>query len=307
MTKLRQSDHAPAPSPGTHLQNIHFLVTLISNLSFLFMFFLLTKNFLHITYFSLFLTYSPYLHNLLTSPRSTLSSSLLPLSISISLSLALQSQLTTKPLTKKKQTAKELEQKQKQDKLKDENEDEEGEVEDDEDIDDDEVDDDDDDDDDDDAALQGQGQGTFGLDSEIPDIRDEDLMLRRNKAANAATKRPGTATSRMRPTTGRSRRATAAASSSGAPTTRNGRDGPGSSMLNRREADADDSSFGSTDSELDVGDIMGLSGLSGNAGTGDDDFDLNSIDDISISKLTGEIPLRPKTASKPEHHSDEDF
>jgi len=29
MTKLRQSDHAPAPSPGTHLQNIHFLVTLI--------------------------------------------------------------------------------------------------------------------------------------------------------------------------------------------------------------------------------------------------------------------------------------
>ncbi|KAL7744852.1 hypothetical protein ACLKA6_007138 [Drosophila palustris] len=174
--------------------------------------------------------------------------------------------------------------------------------------DDDDDDDDDNDDNDDDDVNNVKGQGTFGLDSEIPDIRDEDLMLRRSKAAaNAAGtgKRPGTATSRMRPTTGRSRGATAAASS-GAPTTRNGRDGPGSSMLNRR--DADDSSFGSSDSELDVGDIMGLSGLSGNAaGTGDDDFDLNSIDDISISKLTGELPLRPKTASKPEHHSDEDF
>ncbi|XP_034489794.1 clusterin-associated protein 1 [Drosophila innubila] len=181
-----------------------------------------------------------------------------------------------------------------------------------------EDDDDDDDDVDDDDKIVGvalQGPGTFGLDSEIPDIRDEDLMLRRSKAANAAAangtaatgKRPGTATSRIRPTTGRSRRATAAAAS-GAPTTRNGRDGrngPGSSMLNRR--DADDSSFGSSDSELDVGDIMGMSGLSGNAGTGDDDFDLNSIDDISISKLTGELPLRPKTANKPEHHSDEDF
>lgn len=35
--------------------------------------------------------------------------------------------------------------------------------------------------------------------------------------------------------------------------------------------------------------------------------DLNSIDDISISKLTGELPMRPKTANKQEHHSDEDF
>lgn len=31
------------------------------------------------------------------------------------------------------------------------------------------------------------------------------------------------------------------------------------------------------------------------------------MDDISISKITGELPMRPKTASKPEHHSDEDF
>ncbi|XP_064555876.1 clusterin-associated protein 1 [Drosophila montana] len=176
---------------------------------------------------------------------------------------------------------------------------------------------DDDDDDDDDDEDEGIGNGlaresSFGLDSEIPDIRDEDLMLQRSRAAKAGSaapsKRPGTATSRIRPTTGRSRRETAAAaaaSSSGAPATRNGRNGPGSSMLNRR--DDDDSSFGSSDSELDVGDIMGMSGLSGAAGTGDDEFDLNSIDDISISKLTGELPMRPKTASKPEHHSDEDF
>lgn len=141
-------------------------------------------------------------------------------------------------------------------------------------------DDDDEDDDEDDEEGVGGGNddvaidatGSFGLDSEIPDIRDEDVMLKRSRAAAAAAaaagKRPGTATSRMRPTTGRSRRTTAAAgaaNTSGAPPTRNGRDGPGSSMLKRR--DADDSSFGSSDSELDVGDIMGLS----NAGTGDDD------------------------------------
>lgn len=34
---------------------------------------------------------------------------------------------------------------------------------------------------------------------------------------------------------------------------------------------------------------------------------MNSMDSISISKITGELQLRPKTASKPEHHSDEDF
>ncbi|EDW65595.1 uncharacterized protein Dvir_GJ19345 [Drosophila virilis] len=179
------------------------------------------------------------------------------------------------------------------------------------------IEDDDDDDDNDDDEDEGMGSGlaresSFGLDSEIPDIRDEDLILQRSRLAKAGSaapsKRPGTATSRIRPTTGRTRRETAAAaaaSSSVAPATRNGRNGPGSSMLNRR--DEDDSSFGSSDSELDVGDIMGMSGLSGAAGTGDDEFDLNSIDDISISKLTGELPMRPKTASKPEHHSDEDF
>ena len=133
-------------------------------------------------------------------------------------------------------------------------------------------DDDDDDDDDDDEEIRNGLPSSFGLDSEIPDIRDEDLMLQRSKAANASSaatsKRPGTATSRIRPTTGRSRRATAAASSGAAPT-HNGRNGPGSSMLNRRTDD--DSSFGSSDSELDVGDIMGMSGLSGPAGTADDD------------------------------------
>lgn len=154
-------------------------------------------------------------------------------------------------------------------------------------IEDDDDDDDDDDEDDDEGGGGGgvggdidgaDGTGSFGLDSEIPDIRDEDLMLKRSRAAAAAADasgkpRPGTATSRMRPTTGRSRRTTAAAGAAGtgtgtgsnAPATRNGREGPGSSMLKRR--DADDSSFGSSDSELDVGDIMGLS----NAGTADDD------------------------------------
>ncbi|EDW82381.1 uncharacterized protein Dwil_GK25158 [Drosophila willistoni] len=119
--------------------------------------------------------------------------------------------------------------------------------------------------------------GSFTLDSVIPDIRDEDILRQQQ--------RPHTATSRMRPTTGRSRKVTADVRAA---------------RERHQEATAD-SSFGSSDSELDVGDIMGI------VGTADDDFDLNSIDDISISKLTGELPLRPKTANKPEHHSDEDF
>ncbi|KAH8420280.1 hypothetical protein KR009_008637, partial [Drosophila setifemur] len=223
------------------------------------------------------------------------------------------------------------------------------------------IEDDDDDDDDEDDDLddgddpegqgdgQGQGQGlpnpglemvvngrsVFGLDSEIPDIRDEDKLLLQQ---NGQGKRPGTATSRMRPTTGRSRkgaaggegaraergtrRGRAGGAAGGDPAGgggaagggRTGRNGPGSSMLDSRD---DDSSFGSSDSELDVGEIMGISGMSGISGisgmsnmvlaNGDDDFDLNSIDEISISKLTGELPLRPKTANKVEHHSDEDF
>ncbi|XP_030379234.1 clusterin-associated protein 1 [Scaptodrosophila lebanonensis] len=181
----------------------------------------------------------------------------------------------------------------------------------------------DDDDDDEDGDDEGMGlarHGSFGLDSEIPDIRDEDLMLQNAMNSTAAPgKRPGTATSRMRPTTGRSRKGTAGGNTSAAaPPTRNGREGPGSSMLSTRAsvggaagggrgADDDDSSFGSSESDLDVGDLIGMSGLGGNLAAGDDDFDLNSIDDISILKLTGELPLRPKTASKPEHHSDEDF
>ncbi|TDG39168.1 hypothetical protein AWZ03_014412 [Drosophila navojoa] len=173
----------------------------------------------------------------------------------------------------------------------------------------------DDDDEDEDGAGEHIGNGlsreaAFGLDSEISDIRDEDLMLQNTTVdrsvplgsvvgSTAPNKRPGTATSRKRPTTGHSRQAAAivcVATSSGARPRRNGRDGPSSSMLNR--LGHHDSSFGSSDSELNVD--MG-------SGKGDDDFDLNSIDDISISKLTGELPLRPKTAVKPEHNSDEDF
>ncbi|XP_030080041.1 clusterin-associated protein 1-like [Drosophila hydei] len=175
------------------------------------------------------------------------------------------------------------------------------------------------DEDDDDDGDDGDGDGqmcnelprerSFGLDSEIPDIRDEDLLVQRSRAAKggltaaALSQRPCTTTTRTRPTTGRSRRTIAtasASSSSGARTTHIERNAPSSSMLNRRTDN--DSSFGSSDSELDMGDIIGRF-----AGTGDDDFDLNSIDDISISKLTGEMPLRPKTSSKTEHHSDEDF
>ncbi|XP_034668725.1 clusterin-associated protein 1 [Drosophila subobscura] len=154
------------------------------------------------------------------------------------------------------------------------------------------------------------GRSLFGLDAEIPDIRDEDQLLRQEK-------RPGTATSRLRPTTGRSRKGTGTGARAGtgaggvaAPSraAHNGRSVPGNSMLNSRD---DDSSFGSSDSELDVGEIMGMSGMGAATGAAmgaaDDDFDLNSIDDISISKLTGELPLRPKTANKAEHHSDEDF
>ncbi|XP_002011951.4 clusterin-associated protein 1 [Drosophila mojavensis] len=173
----------------------------------------------------------------------------------------------------------------------------------------------DDDDEDEDGVHMGNGlsrEAAFGLDSEIPDIRDEDLMLQSTTADRgvhpgsvvgsstaAPNKRPGTATSRKRPTTGCIRRAAAtvsAATSSGARPTRIGRDGPSSNMLIR--FGDNDSSFSSSDSDFNVG--MG-------PGKGDDDFDLNSIDDISISKLTGELPLRPKTAIKPEHNSDEDF
>jgi len=68
-----------------------------------------------------------------------------------------------------------------------------------------------------------------------------------------------------------SRRSKAAGGDAGG-TNRNGRNGPGSSMLNSRD---DDSSFGSSESELDVGEIMGMSGMSNIAlGAGDDDCKL---------------------------------
>lgn len=79
-------------------------------------------------------------------------------------------------------------------------------------------DDDDDLDDDDDGENAGEGisnpglemvvngRSVFGLDSEIPDIRDEDKLLQQNGLNPGQSKRPGTATSRMRPTTGRSRK-----------------------------------------------------------------------------------------------------
>jgi len=51
------------------------------------------------------------------------------------------------------------------------------------------------------------GRSVFGLDSEIPDIRDEDKLMQQNSVTSAQGKRPGTATSRIRPTTGRSRKA----------------------------------------------------------------------------------------------------
>ncbi|XP_037940562.1 clusterin-associated protein 1 [Teleopsis dalmanni] len=176
--------------------------------------------------------------------------------------------------------------------------------------------DDDDDDDDDGTELGGIRRNGYGLDADIPDIRDEDLMLRnlrsekRDISSRTANKRPGTATSRARPTTGRRNR--------------NGRGAAGSMLKQRNKnssmGDEDDSTFGSSESDLDIGGILGLSGTDPTTGTsilsnmgseiggmGDDDFDLNSLDDISISKITGELPMRPKTANKAEHHSDEDF
>ncbi|XP_053948439.1 clusterin-associated protein 1 homolog [Anastrepha ludens] len=189
----------------------------------------------------------------------------------------------------------------------------------------------DDDDNNGEAELDGSGvlrHGNFGLDAEIPDIRDEDMMLRNRRsysglldeAARKMNKRPGTATSRNgRPITGRNRRPQAerAAADDG------GDGGAMSSMLSNRATlggvgDEDDSSFGSSDSDLGMGGMLSMgrgpapSGLLSNLDSElgdfvDDDFDLNSMDDISISKITGELPLRPKTASKPDHHSDEDF
>uniref|UniRef100_A0A034VKR7 Clusterin-associated protein 1-like protein n=1 Tax=Bactrocera dorsalis TaxID=27457 RepID=A0A034VKR7_BACDO len=195
----------------------------------------------------------------------------------------------------------------------------------------------DDDDNNGEEELDGSGvlrRGNFGLDSEIPDIRDEDLMLRNRKSYNEfmdettrrMSKRPGTATSRNgRPITGRARRPTGVNHGDRATIDDVGMADVGtlgSTLSNRAtlggEDDDDESSFGSSDSELGMGGLLNMgrgpppSGLLGNLNAElgsfvDDDFDLNSMDDISISKITGELPMRPKTASKPEHHSDEDF
>ncbi|XP_013111889.1 clusterin-associated protein 1 [Stomoxys calcitrans] len=161
--------------------------------------------------------------------------------------------------------------------------------------------DDDDDLDDDEARLEGSS----ALDNEIP----QDHPSMKNMKNAASNKRPGTATSRMRPTTGRGRKGTALMNAAAA-----GRnDNSGTSEQQDME---NDSSFGSTDSDFDMAELLGIStnatggavlGSNGPPNLDDDDFDLNSMDSISISKITGELQVRPKTAIKPEHHSDEDF
>ncbi|XP_075158221.1 clusterin associated protein 1 [Haematobia irritans] len=161
--------------------------------------------------------------------------------------------------------------------------------------------DDDEDLDDDEARLEGSS----ALDNEIPD----DHPSMKNRKNTASTKRPGTATSRMRPTTGRGRKGTALMNAANVGKNDNSTKSDNQDMDN-------ESSFGSTDSDFDMAELLGIStNATGGAvlGSGDgtnmddDDFDLNSMDSISISKITGELQVRPKTAVKPEHHSDEDF
>ncbi|XP_073829225.1 clusterin associated protein 1 [Musca autumnalis] len=158
--------------------------------------------------------------------------------------------------------------------------------------------DDDEDLDDDEPRLEGNS----ALDNDIPD----DLQ-RNAKASNVSNKRPGTATSRIRPTTGRGRKGTALLNAAAAARNDN-------SAKSESQDVENDSSFGSSDSDFDMAELLGISTnaaggpvLGTNDDLGDDDFDLNSMDSISISKITGELQVRPKTAVKPEHHSDEDF
>ncbi|XP_061388758.1 clusterin-associated protein 1 homolog [Musca vetustissima] len=157
--------------------------------------------------------------------------------------------------------------------------------------------DDDEDLDDDEPRLEGNS----GLENDIPD------ELQR-KTTTASNKRPGTATSRMRPTTGRGRKGTALMNAAAA-----ARNEMNSGKSESQDME-NDSSFGSSDSDFDMAELLGISTnaaggavLGTNDDLGDDDFDLNSMDSISISKITGELQVRPKTAVKPEHHSDEDF
>ncbi|KAL9882696.1 clusterin associated protein 1 [Glossina fuscipes fuscipes] len=163
----------------------------------------------------------------------------------------------------------------------------------------------DDDEDVDDDEPQLEDGVPFGLDAETSDVRDEDMTV--SKTHHRFTeKRPGTATI----TNVRGRKNATA-------TIKRGKERP--SCERRKDNEYEDSSFGSSDSELDMAEILGEIGSNRTAGLGvisksnlneledDDDFDLNSMESISISKITGDLPLRPKTAAKPEHHSDEDF
>ncbi|KAM7347116.1 clusterin associated protein 1 [Cochliomyia hominivorax] len=150
----------------------------------------------------------------------------------------------------------------------------------------------------------------FGLEHGDGGNRHDEDIINQNSRNTTNTKRPGTATSRIRPTTGRGRTSIIKSDERTKP--------------DRLDLDGD-SSFGSSDSDLDMAEILGMNSnamTGGTSGAGvaamgdlndlegdddDDDFGMNSMDSISISKITGELQLMPKTASKPEHHSDEDF
>ncbi|XP_055913759.1 clusterin-associated protein 1 [Eupeodes corollae] len=133
------------------------------------------------------------------------------------------------------------------------------------------------------------------FDDNMPFIRDEDLMVNMNNEAEGIggssnsgmgmdknTRDLTNTTTIVRPTTGRKKPRTG---------TTVGRHKVVGSMLGGSE-DNLDSSLGSSDSDIDIG---------------GEDYELNTDDEISLSKLASELPMRPKTANKQEHHSDEDF
>ncbi|XP_055841416.1 clusterin-associated protein 1 [Episyrphus balteatus] len=141
--------------------------------------------------------------------------------------------------------------------------------------------------DDDDDDFEGN------FDDNMPFIRDEDLMMNvRNEAEvkigiggtglDGNGRELGNSTTMVRPTTGRNKPRTGTAV---------GRHKVVGSMLGGDD-DNLDSSLGSSDSDVDIG---------------GEDYELNTDDEISLSKLASELPMRPKTANKQEHHSDEDF
>lgn len=164
---------------------------------------------------------------------------------------------------------------------------------------------------DDDEPEDEESEAQLGGKTNLKSRQKYGLDETKRDSVNAeASKRPGTATSRIRPTTGRGRKP----------------------ALSSKDIPDDDSSFGSSDSDLDMEGLLGISagangmGLNGSSAgmLGSEDckysekycenyilldkslsVDMNSMDDMSIS-ITGDLPLRPKTASKQEH-SDEDF